>query len=121
IGFGVSVDLARSCLALSVARQRDLWSTLRNLSSNDKVARVVYVAGELDCRYGRSTRPLRLSTPTPAAVEAVPSSEERSPGARGLGDSGGPGTLTKGVVAARERGGAPAAPPLPRAVAEVIE
>ncbi|CAM9240080.1 unnamed protein product [Ectocarpus sp. 6 AP-2014] len=60
-------ELARSCLALSVARQANLWPLLRQLSdkkntdkmgggggAGDKnsVLPVVYVAGELDPRYG---------------------------------------------------------------------
>ena len=89
VGFGVSVDLARSCLALSVARQRDLWPALRELSSNEKLAPVVYVAGELDCLYGRSSRSPRINTPS--AVEAMSSSEKRSASARGLDDGDGAG------------------------------
>ncbi|CAN0456114.1 unnamed protein product, partial [Ectocarpus sp. 12 AP-2014] len=62
----IARELARSCLALSVARQANLWPLLRQLSdkkNTDKmgggggagensVLPVVYVAGELDPRYG---------------------------------------------------------------------
>lgn len=63
-GRGRAKAVARSCLALSVARQADLWPLLRGVSEmarknasgvEDGKAQalpVVYVAGELDNRYG---------------------------------------------------------------------
>lgn len=64
-------SLAQSCLALSVARQADLWPLLReickrNTNTQEKrseVVPVVYVAGELDSRYGGGCRG---STPAPS-------------------------------------------------------
>lgn len=70
-----ALDLARSCLGLSVARQPDMWPLLRDLSKKRKegtalsAVPIAYVAGNLDCRYGSSfslpgaiTCPLRLSS-----------------------------------------------------------
>lgn len=50
-GGGECEELARSCLALSVARQSDLWPLLRDFSQKGTTP-VAYIAGELDCRYG---------------------------------------------------------------------
>lgn len=44
-------DIARACLALSVARQADLWPVLRSLSRRKRFP-IVYVAGAKDPRYG---------------------------------------------------------------------
>ncbi len=117
-GGGVRAEaLAQSCLALSVARQADLWPLLRGLSEKNQKTRgsesetaaaaglpVLYVAGELDGRYGGRLG-CDLSAPVPAvsaevkaaaatAAEPLPSREVV--GASGVVRSSVGGMLDKG-------------------------
>ncbi|CAN0099168.1 unnamed protein product [Scytosiphon promiscuus] len=107
-------SLARSCLALSAARQANLWPVLRELSERNAntqeegsaIVPVVYVAGELDSRYGGGCR---SSTPVPspvttAAPEITPrasstrrfsSEQSRSASPVGQGAAGAAGASTK--------------------------
>lgn len=81
-GGGRARALARSCLALSVARQADLWPVLRAFSEKNQkngsesgapaaaaALPVVYVAGELDGRYGG--RPSSVLPAPGSATEAA--------------------------------------------------
>ena len=85
-GGGRAQALARSCLALSVARQADLWPVLRTLSEKKikhrsgsgtaaRALPVLYVAGELDGRYGGRSRS-RLAAAGAAAADAVKAADD---------------------------------------------
>lgn len=85
-GGGRAEALARSCLALSVARQADLWPVLRTLSEKKikhrsgsgtaaRALPVLYVAGELDGRYGGRSRS-GLAAAGAAAADAVKAADD---------------------------------------------